>query len=309
MNPERIDLNLLVVFSTIYSEGGITPAGKKLHLSQSAVSHALTRLRDCFDDPLFVRSGQTMQPTPKARNLQQKIAPLLSGLRASLNDFSSFDPARAERMFAVGMREQLESILLPRIVAEVLQQAPGISLSSVRFQRRSLEEDLSSGSVDLAIDVLQPVSGSLRHRKLSDDRLVVIARKNHPRLGQKRNITLDDYLALDHIQISGRRAGRGVEDVELHRLGKERNIRLRSQNIHAAIAAASRSDLVLTAGYAYAREAERDAKLVVLPFPCEMPPLSLYLYWHQNVDNDPANCWLRALICEVLASGIEAFDD
>lgn len=304
MNLERIDLNLLVVFSTIYKEGGITPAGKKLHLSQSAVSHSLTRLRETFDDPLFVRSGQQMQPTPKARNLQRKIEPLLNGLRTSLSDFSSFDASQTERVFTVGMREPLESVLLAPVAVEVLARAPLARLSSVRLDRRSLQDELKNGLIDVAVDVLQPVSGDLRHRKLNDGQLVVIARKSHPLLAGKQQLSLDDYLALEHIQISGRRAGPGVEDVELNRLGKERSIRMRCQNNGAAITVATHTDLVLTTSYAYAKEAENNDKLRVFDFPCDMPPLSLYMYWHQNVDDDPANIWLREMVSRLFSEGL-----
>jgi DNA-binding transcriptional LysR family regulator len=293
MDIERIDLNLLVVFSTIFSEGGITPAGKKLHLSQSAVSHSLSRLREVFDDPLFVRSGQMMQPTPTARNLYQRIQPLLTNLKQTLNDFSLFDPVRAERSFTIGVREQVESVVLPAIMAGLLEVAPLIRISTVRLDRGNLEADLKSGAFDVAVDVLQPLSGSLRHTALTDDELVVVARKGHPVLAQSASLDLDTFLALEHVQVSGRRAGRGIEDIELNRLGHERNIRLRCQNISAALAVVANSDLVVSAGYAYAREAVRDAKLVVLPFPIAAPSLSLFLYWHQNVDSDPASLWFR----------------
>ena len=304
MDIERIDLNLLVVFSTIFSEGGITPAGKKLHLSQSAVSHSLSRLREAFDDPLFVRSGQVMQPTPIARNLYQRVQPLLSNLKQTLNDFSSFDPALSERSFTIGVREPVESVVLPVIVTSLLEIAPQIRISTVRLDRGNLEADLKSGVFDVAIDVLQPLSGSVRHSKLQDDDLVVVARKGHPVLAQSASLDLQRFLRLEHIQVSGRRAGRGIEDIELNRLGHERNIRVRCQNINAALSVVATSDLVVSAGYAYAHEAVRDAKLVVLPFPIEVPSLSLFLYWHQNVDSDPASLWFRDFITEVFQRNI-----
>jgi DNA-binding transcriptional LysR family regulator len=299
MDIERIDLNLLVVFSTIFNEGGITPAGKKLHLSQSAVSHALSRLREVFDDPLFVRSGQVMQPTPTARNLYQRVQPLLNNLQQPLNDFSSFDPALSERSFTIGVREQVESVVLPVIISRLLAVAPHLRISTVRLNRANLDADLKSGVFDVAIDILQPLPGTVRHKKMQDDDLVVVARKGHPVLAQRASVDLDTFLALEHIQVSGRRAGRGVEDVELNRLGHERKIRLRCQNINAALSVVARSDLVVSTGYDYAREAVRDAKLVVLPFPIEAPSLSLFLYWHQNVDSDPANLWFRDFITSV----------
>jgi DNA-binding transcriptional LysR family regulator len=309
MDIERIDLNLLVVFSTIFKEAGITPAGKKLHLSQSAVSHSLSRLREVFGDPLFVRSGQMMQPTPTARNLYQKVQPLLLDLKQTLNDFSSFDPELSERSFTIGVREPVESVVLPIIIASLFCIAPQIRISTVRLDRANLEADLKSGVFDIAIDVLQPLSGSVRHNKLQDDDLVVVVRKEHPVLAESKSLDLDTFLQLEHIQVSGRRAGRGIEDIELNRLGHERNIRLRCQNINAALSVVAGSDLAVSAGYAYAREAVRAAKLVVLPFPIPVSSLSLFLYWHQNVDGDPATLWFRDFIAKAFQQKIDESTD
>jgi DNA-binding transcriptional LysR family regulator len=246
-----------------------------------------------------------MQPTPTARNLYQRVQPLLSNLKQTLNDFSSFDPALSKRSFTIGVREPVESVVLPIIVTSLIGIAPQIRISTVRLDRANLEADLKSGVIDIAIDVLQPLSGSVRHKKLQDDDLVVVVRKGHPVLSRNASLDLDAFLELEHIQVSGRRAGRGIEDIELNRLGHERNIRLRCQNVNAALLVVASSDLVMSAGYAYAREAVRDAKLVVLPFPFPVPSLNLFLYWHQNVDSDPASLWFRDFITKAFQQKID----
>ena len=179
----RIDLNLLVVLETIHAEGGITRAAEKLHLTQPAISHALARLRETFDDPLFVRQGNAMVPTPLARRLIGPVGDALRTLDATFGGLERFDPATSSKRFAIGLRAVMESTVLPSLVQAALAQAPGVELSAVRVDRRRVESDLASGVLDVAIDVLLPVSESVRHARLSSDRMVVVARRGHPRIG------------------------------------------------------------------------------------------------------------------------------
>ncbi len=183
----RIDLNLLVVLETIHAEGGITRAAEKLHLTQPAISHALARLRETFDDPLFVRQGNAMVPTPLARRLIGPVGDALRTLDATFGGLERFDPATSSKRFAIGLRAVMESTVLPSLVQAALAQAPGVELSAVRVDRRRVESDLASGVLDVAIDVLLPVSESVRHARLSSDRMVVVARRGHPQDRRRRS--------------------------------------------------------------------------------------------------------------------------
>lgn len=290
----RIDLNLFVVLETIYTEGGITRAADKLHLSQPAISHALARLREMFGDPLFVRQGQTMVPTPLARNLIEPVRQSLRALEATLSDTDRFDPATSRKRFTLGLRGAQEATLLPSLVAILAEVAPNVELAAVRVDRRRLESDLSSGLLDVAVDVLVPVPDAIRHRRLASDRLVVMARRDHPHV--RAPLDLDAYLALDHILVSSRRRGVGIEDVALQRLGHQRRVRLRCQQYFAACRVVAESDLVLTMPERQARVTNASFGHQVLPLPLDGPSLDSYLYWHAGADADLANAWIRERI-------------
>ena len=291
MQINRIDLNLLVAFDAIYREGGITRAADKLHLSQPAVSHALARLRELFDDPLFERDGRRMVPTPKARGLIGTVQRSLRDLQIMFNDIERFDPASREKTFTLGMRDLLEASILPVLADYLTVDAPHIDISSVRLSRPDLEAELAAGVLDAAIDVLQPVSDAIHVRRIAQDRMVVVARHNHPGIGKK--ITLERYLNQGHIQLSSRRSGQSFEDVELSRLGINRTIRLRCQNAYAAFRIVSETDFLLTIAENYARNLAPQFNVQIVPMPLDTAAFDAYLYWHSNVDNDPGNMWLR----------------
>ena len=294
MNLSRIDLNLFTVFDAIYREGGITPASKRLHLSQPAVSHALARLRELLDDPLFERRGNDMVPTPMARSLAVTIAGSLGNLERMMQRAGTFDPASSTRSFTIAMREAHEVTMLPGLVARVHSEAPHIDIATVRIERRDLEEDLQSGELDIALDVALPLSAEVRREPLTSEAMVVLACRDHPLI--RGALDLETYLALDHILVTGRRHGGGYEDVALGRLGMSRHIRVRCQHHVAASEMVSQSDMLVTMTGIQARLANQQTTNQMLAFPVEIPQLESFLYWHANADADPASRWLRKLI-------------
>ncbi len=298
MHLHRIDLNLLVVLDAIFSEGGITKAGEKLHLTQPAISHALGRLREMFNDPLFIREGRRMVPTPLARNLMQPVRRTLHSLEVTLNELQSFDPATTQRHFHIAVRDVLESTVLPPLLARVATAAPSVDISAIRADRRTLESELAAGSLDAALDVLLPLSDEIHHQQISTDRLVVVARKGHP--ATVKTLNLAAYLRAHHVLVSSRRSGPGMEDVELNRQGLKRRIRLRCQHYFAACRVVSQSDLLLTMPERYAQIANQQFDNQILAFPMDMPAMDAYLYWHASVDSEPANRWLREQLIETV---------
>lgn len=288
----QIDLNLLVVLDAIYTEGGVTPAARKLHLTQPAVSHSLARLRELFADPLFEREGRRLVPTPLARNLIDPLRRSLRGLESTLNEAERFDPATTKRRFTVGLRDVLEAIVLPHLMESVSRNAPHVDVGVVAVDRRNLETDLATGALDAAIDILLPHSERVRRQRFAVDRLVVLMRKRHP-LARKR-LDLPTYLRVDHVVASSRQRGPGLEDLELSRLGAQRRVRLRCQNYYAALSVVAVSDLILTMPEHYALNLNRHFGCRMVPLPLKLPSLDTYLYWHATVHDEPANKWLRA---------------
>jgi DNA-binding transcriptional LysR family regulator len=301
----QVDLNLFVVLEAIYREGNLTRAGQQLNLTQPAISHALKRLRDLLQDPLFVRQGPHMVPTPFTRNMIEQVRQALQILEANLSQSRNFVPEHTRRNFHLAMWEYVEALVLPSLLRRLMRAAPGMSITTSRVKRRDLETELASGSVDLAVDIPMTMSDRIRHKWLLKEPFVVIARHGHPAIAGE--LDLDTYLGQRHIQVSSRRYGPSLIDIELNRSGLRRQIFLRSQHNHAACMVVSNTDMLLTLP-------ERHAQLLntglgntgpinrVHPFPLQAPRLEAHLYWHESVENDPANRWLREEIENVLTA-------
>lgn len=302
MNLSKIDLNLFPVFDAIVQTGSLTAAARELHLSQPAVSHALARLREHLGDPLFVRQGRRMLPTPYARTLtpvvRQALLQLQSGLRGPQQHFA---PELSDRTFTIGMRDILESLTLPGLMAHIRRHAPGISVNSIQVERHDIADALRQGRVDAIVDVALPVAPEVHHTRLVLDKLVVVARAGHPGLGRRADaVRLDDYLGASHVLVSARRQGLGLEDYELSRQGLRRHIGLRCRHYFAACRVVSMTDMLLTMPEQYARVANQHFDNVLHPFPLSPAQLDAHLYWHAGAEDDPTNRWFRERVIQVV---------
>jgi DNA-binding transcriptional LysR family regulator len=295
----QVDLNLFVVLEAIYREGNITRAGQQLNLTQPAISHALKRLRDLFHDPLFVRRGTHMVPTPFTRNMIEEVRRALQILETNLSQGRNFVPENTRRNFHMSMWEYAEALILPSLLCRLTLAAPGMSITTSRVKRRDLETELASGSVDLAIDIPMTMSDRIRNRWLLSEPFVVLARHGHPAIMDR--LDLDTYLGQRHIQVSSRRHGPSLIDIELSRRGLHRQVFLRSQHNLTACMVVSKTDMLLTLPERHALLLNAGFRNQVHPFPLSEPRLEAHLYWHESVENDPANRWLREEIEKVLA--------
>ncbi len=321
MNLNKLDLNLFLVFEAIFQTGSLTTAARELHLSQPAVSHALGRLREALDDPLFVRQGRRMLPTAYARALAPSVRQALGTLQQALRaPGASFTPEASDRVFTIGMRDILESLTLPSLMAHIRQHAPGISVVSTQVERHDIADALRQGRVDVVIDVALPVAPEVMHTRLLLDKLVVVARQDHPVLGRAQQavaaehavsglgeghnglaaLGLDDYMAASHVLVSGRRQGLGLEDYELSRQGLRRHIGLRCRHYFAACRVVSQTDMLLTMPEQYARVANAQYDNVLHTFPMSPAQMDVHLYWHAAADQDPTNQWLRQRMLDQL---------
>lgn len=299
MALNRLDLNLLHVFDTIFREGSLTRAARALHLTQPAVSHSLARLREHFNDPLFTRQGNQMVPTPLARRFAESMRPGLTQIQSAVNQFHAFDPATQRKTYSLALRDILESTFLPRLMTR-LTAYPDIEIASQRIARRDMETQLAAGKLDFAVDVLLPISEQTAHELLRKDRLVVIARRDNPLVAE--GLTMAAYLAARHVLVSSRSEGPGIEDFELSRLGVQRNIRLRCQHYYAACRVVENTDLLLTMPETYARLIAERADIVLLSPPAELPGIDVHLYWHKPYEKEPALIWFREQLHSVASA-------
>jgi DNA-binding transcriptional LysR family regulator len=231
------------------------------------------------------------EPQPAPRGIPGR-GRSLRGLEVALNQVERFDAGTTERSFTIGLRSPSEAILLPPLILRLTKAAPRAKLATVSFRRHALEADLASGNLDLALDVLLPHGETIQHQRVTLDRLVVLVRRGHA-VGKKRRLDLPTYLASEHVLVSSRRAGPGLEDTALAGRGLQRLIRLRCQDYFAACRVVSRTDLLLTMPARYAAVSNESFDNRILPLPFEAPSLDVYLYWHRDTEHEPSSRWLR----------------
>ena len=290
MRLNKVDLNLFVVLDVIYSEQNLTRAAEVLCLTQPTVSNALARLRKTFNDELFVRTPQGMVPTPVTENIIVHVREALQLLDTSVTTGDTFDPANSDRAFRVSMNDVTESLLLPELMTGLSRLAPNMTVESYYTRRRDLPLALSSGQLELALDIAEAAEANLCHVPLFNEHYVCLVRENHPVLA--RRFTLRQYLDLGHIHVSSRRRGMGLVDMALNKMGRQRRVRLRLQHYLVAPEIVRTTDLALTVPSHWA--ARTGLQMLNLPF--ELPPLASHLLWHKSADGDRANRWLRERI-------------
>ncbi|MCV2883795.1 LysR family transcriptional regulator [Aestuariibacter sp. AA17] len=293
MNLNRIDLNLFAVFDAIYTAGSLTKAADVLCITQPAVSNSLSRLREMLNDPLFVRTGHSMTPTPVAQNIIGPAREALSLLRKSVQDSHVFVPETAEKAFHFATRDLLEASVMPRLLARLQHMAPGISLSNYEIPRGEVVGAMASGALDFFADASTFTDPHLHKQKIAEDRFVVLARKNHPDLRQGLN--LDTFLRLGHINVSHRKSGAGPIDIALDKIGKKRQVYMRGQHFLTVPSAIVKTDLIACIPYHLAKHYD----LAIYEMPFTVNPIEYYLYWHVSADHDHAHIWMRDQILEV----------
>ncbi|MFT4711776.1 MAG: DNA-binding transcriptional LysR family regulator [Candidatus Azotimanducaceae bacterium] len=297
MKLSDIDLNLFVVFDAIYTEGNLTRAGDIIGITQPAVSNSLSRLRNMFDDPLFVRTADGMVPTPVAQNIIGSVRQALGLMRASVQESESFDPKSSDKHFRVSMTDLSQSILLPYLFKRLKTDAPSVAIDCYHVRRRDMNIELASGNLDLALDIPLTPDPRIKQAPLFSHPQVCIIRKDHPSIGDELDI--DSYLKLRHIQISSRRGGLGQVDLALGKMGKRRQIALRTQHYLAVSELVTRSELALTVPQIFADHLVTQLPVRYLQLPFSVPNLESHLYWHESTDQDRANRWLREVILEL----------
>lgn len=287
MTAKKCDLNLFLVFDTIYTERNLTQAAKSLSITQPAVSNALARLRKLFNDELFIRTARGMLPTPVADSISQNVSDALGLLNSSIREREDFDPMLAERTYQFSMTDLAEAVVLPRLFPFFQQNAPGIGLQSYYVRRTELARNLARGELDFAVDVPVIEDPQLCHQSLIRDEYVCVVRRGHPVLGNE--FTLERFLSLQHIHVSSRKKGLGQVDLALLKHECERRIKLRVQHYRVAAGIVYNTDLALSLPRFLAIKYD----LEILPLPFSVPQLDFHLYWHRQADSDSSQRWLR----------------
>lgn len=297
MKLSQLDLNLFVVFDTIYAERNLTRAADVLSVTQPAVSNALARLRAALGDPLFVRTADGMAPTPYAESIAEDVSEALQRLASSAQRGTAFDPARTNRVFRISMADAFDTLVLPALMREIADVAPGLGLRSFRLARGDISTALARGTLDIAAEVALPDATGLIRQPLLREPHVCGLRPGHP--ATKRPLTMQRYLALDHVHVSGRQRGSGAVDIALRTAGARRHIKVRLQHYLAVPALVTGSELAVSLPESWARA----LGLAVLPLPFDVPRMETFLYRHARSDGDAGVLWLFHQMARAVAPG------
>lgn len=297
-DDDKLDANLVLALHALLGERSVSRAAARMGLGQPAMSHALKRLRERFDDPLLVRGdGRLMQLTPRALELADLAQQGVEAIERVFAAPSPFDPATCTRRFRVASSDAMVVNLLPGLLARLAEAAPGVDLE-LPITGPSAATALEEGRLDLSIGRWDLAPLGLRRRTLYREQLVSVVRADHPRVGP--TLDLGTYLALPHVLVAPRGTPRGVVDDALGRLGHERRIAVVLQSFVAAMIVTAASDLVLTLPQRLVQRLQGQLALRVLPPPLSLAEFDLHLVWHERDHYDPAHRWLRGLVASVL---------
>jgi len=292
---KNIDLNLLHVFDCIYREGSITRAGHRLDRTQSAISHALERLRDLLDDTLFVRTSEGMRPTPRANELAPLVSEALRAVRAVLEDPGTFLPESLDRVFRLSMSDYSETLILPPLVESLQSQAPGVQIEVLATAAFQPQHALEAGHIDLLIGN-QDVSAGAYQQELFVDTFVCVISASHPTI--RRRVTLKQYTEHPHVLFAPQGRGDRLLDESLRKQRIERTVSVRVPHIQSIPRLLSNTPYIVTIPAKFAAALEHPDVRVLRP-PVDLPTLQVMQYWHRAVHEDPAHQWLRRLVHDI----------
>jgi DNA-binding transcriptional LysR family regulator len=313
----RVDLNLIKVFDAVFEERNLLRAGKRLHISQSAVSHALTRLHDLVGEELFVRTPRGMVPTSRAAGIAQTLRDSLRRIETALGT-EPFAPLQAERQFVVAANDHMTVVIVAHLSQLLQRQAPGIDLVIRPSTRVDLAEQIDIGGVDIAIGIFAQVPQRLSNFTLFEDGEVVLSRKGHP--ANRRKLTLQDLATYPLLAVAVGGLEEGAVDGYILERGLARQAemfdRARLQEALASIEATPRfrmlvphslaipellraSDMLSIVPASLAGPLGRSGDVLAHRLPYERKPALVRAVWHARNDHDPAHAWLREQIAQV----------
>lgn len=291
------DLNLLVTLDVLLAEGSVARAAQRLRLSPSAMSRALARLRETTGDPLLVRAGRGLVPTPRALELRERVGQLVQDAQAVLRPAEKLDLKHLVRNFMLRTSDGFVENFGPALVARVRAQAPGVRLGFMQKINKD-SAALRDGSVDLETGVVGDTTGpEVRTRMLFRDRFVGVVRARHAL--SKGKVTAARYVSGGHILVSRRGFDKGPLDEALSATGIEREIVTIVGGFAAALALARDSDLIATVPERHTGNLR--AGLHSFPLPVATPEFTVSMLWHPRMDADAAHRWLRGCVLEVCA--------
>ncbi|WP_244943459.1 LysR family transcriptional regulator [Streptomyces inhibens] len=297
----NIDLNLLTALDALLEEESVTAAADRLGLSGPAMSRALGRIRRTIGDPVLVRAGRHMVPTPRALEIRAEVRRLVEAAHGVLAPSAPADPAELARVFTINANDLFVTAVGPQLVARVAQEAPGVVLRFLGESHIDLPL-LRDGAADLELGVIDSREPEIRTEELFADRGIVVVREGHPLTTV--TLTARRFADAPHINFSRRGRLTGPIDTALATRGLRRKVIATVPTFAAALMMVRDSDAVGLATERIAASAVRALGLRTLPMPLDLPPMSMAMAWHPRQEADAGHRWLRGLVRQTVAESV-----
>ncbi|MCO1660683.1 LysR family transcriptional regulator [Pseudonocardia sp. S2-4] len=301
---DHVDLNLIEALDALLAENSVTKAAARLHTSAPAMSRALGRLRRAFDDPLLVRAGRDLVPTPRALELRGEVHAVATRARALFAPSNTADPRSAVRMFDLQVTDMLSTTFIPALIDDLRVQAPGISL---RLRPENLEDTpaLREGLVDLEIGMIRPGDPEIRSETLVTETLIGAVRPDHPLAGANA-VTPQRFAAADHVVVSRRGRVHGPIDDQLADRALHRRVVAVVPSFASALFLARETDVVCVAPAGLGRPMLDALGLRTFPIPLRLPPVTIAMAWHPRNHHDRTHQLLRERTRRIMAAAADA---
>ena len=294
----ELDLNLLPVFDALIRVRNVSRAAEQLDMSQSAVSHALKRLRLFFGDQLFLKTGSGMKPTPRALELLEPVLTVMGTVRGHMLVREGFDAATSRRTFSLCLTDMGELIFLPKLIARLRQAAPGCTLRTLQLPMNQIEAALESGDADLALGSLRTVPDGLFQQQLFMRSFVTIVNRRNRRIGEA--LTRAQFFEMEHIVVSMSGRREDAYDSIVDQLAGPRRVYLTTSHfLTVPMIIEQNPDLIATVPRELATRFAAYRSVKAVDTPVDVPPFAIRQHWHPRFQHDAANSWLRRQVKDV----------
>lgn len=296
MRFNHLDLNLLVALDILLEEQNITRAAERLHMTQSATSGVLGRLRTFFEDELLVQVGRKMQPTPYALELATPVREVLLTIRSSITTKQAFDPASSKRHFKLTASDYLITVLFSRVIQKIHEQAPHITFDMLAPNDGEL---LVRGEIDLMIVPERYVIEGHPAQLLFEEEHVCVVWQGNKQVGEQ--LTLEQYMEMGHVSVGfGRNRSLSIEDWFVSQYGFNRRLEVITHDFNTLPQLVIGTQRIATMHRRLALLYARYLPLRILPAPVKIPAMREFMLWHRSMDGDPMHRWLRERIHELI---------
>ncbi|NJK57421.1 MAG: LysR family transcriptional regulator [Pleurocapsa sp. SU_5_0] len=296
-NLRKLDLNLLIALDVLIAEVSVTKAAEKLNMSQSAMSHALKRLRIILHDDILIRTSREMEVTPYARQISDRVRQILTEIESTLLSKETFNPATAQSTFRIAASDYVEATIGINLVQQLATQAPGIRIRITNLDKETVMDTLAENRIDLIINARLPLKSWHVEQDLYQEEFVCVVRSDEA----LTELSVEDYLLRSHLLVSMRDDFQGLGDEILKRQQQSRQVIWSTPHFMAIPFLLANSDCVALLPRRMAQQCAKAMDLKLLPPPMTMEGFTVSMIWHQRNTNRPQHQWLRQQIIDAVS--------